>query len=217
LPSDHYIKEDEKFRETLSRAVDLASDGYLVTLGMRATWASPEYGYISPSSNNLEWSTVKRFIEKPTSEIASQYVRDGYFWNGGIFVWKAKAFLEEVKRHAPELIPEGVFPSEIIGDLAFKKLDFPPQAAGNDKQNAGGHMGLPLQAYFDAVPSISIDYAVMEKSDRVAVIPTNVGWSDIGTWESLHRLWKNERIKINETVVDAMHRTLGFAGAEARK
>lgn len=191
LPSDHYIKEDDKFREILLRAVNLAHDNYLVTLGMHATWASPEYGYIAPSSNALEWSTVKKFIEKPTSEVASQYMRDGYYWNGGIFIWKSKTFLEEVKKYAPELIPS----------------KFLVSIEGNGQ---GDGEAFSLSTYFDSVPSISIDYAVMEKSNRVAVIPTNVGWSDIGTWESLRRLWKNESLHINETVIDVMNRSLGF-------
>ena len=112
-------------------------------------------------------------------------MKEGYYWNGGIFVWKANTFLKEVEKHAAALLP---------------------------KNGAGSSNG-DISTYFDEVPSISIDYAVMEKSNNVAVIPTDVGWSDIGTWESLRRLSSGGEVKINRSVVEAMQRALGFVNS----
>ncbi len=161
VPSDHHIEDEESFREALVRATGLARDGYLVTLGMEPTWASPEYGYVCPETSDHGWSPVKMFEEKPDKVTAEKFLRAGYLWNGGIFVWKVSAFLKELEMCAPEVY------------LPLKSY-----------QAGYGFM----RDYFRAAPTISIDYAVMEKSKKVAVIPVAVGWSDVGTWDSVHRL-----------------------------
>ncbi|MFH0798586.1 MAG: mannose-1-phosphate guanylyltransferase [Pseudomonadota bacterium] len=161
LPSDHHIQDEDGFRKVLAQAVSLARDDYLVTFGMEPTWASPEYGYICPLEKNQGWSPVKKFAEKPDTQAAEKYRLEGYLWNGGIFLWKASVFLSELKLHAP--------------DCAVRLDAF---RAGYDF----------MREYFRAAPSISIDRAVMEKSGKVVVIPVSVGWSDVGTWESVHRL-----------------------------
>ncbi|HPM41317.1 MAG TPA: sugar phosphate nucleotidyltransferase, partial [bacterium] len=128
------------------------------------SWPSPEYGYIKPARRG-EWSEVSSFEEKPDTATAERYMKEGYLWNGGIFVWEAQIFLAEVASCAPSLvIPPGSDGARPISDLGVRR------------------------GYFESAPAISVDYAVMEKSRRVAVVPASVGWSDVGTWESVKRL-----------------------------
>ncbi len=177
LPSDHFIRDEEKFRGLIADAVALALTGRLVTLGMRASWASPEYGYIEPAFKGQGWSLVGKFVEKPSAKLASEYLREGYFWNGGIFVWRAKVFLDEVKMHSAELVPGGSF----------------------------DNFASSIDSYFDSVPSISVDYALMEKTRNAAVIPAEIGWSDVGTWEGLRRLHSDFKVEINPEVLSFMN------------
>ncbi len=152
LPSDHFIEDENGFKTAILSASSIAEDGYLVVFGVKPTWPSTDYGYICPVSQSTKWSPVRKFAEKPKKEVAEQYIKAGYMWNCGIFIWQASIFVSEIMKHAPE--------------LEFKK----------DKE------------YFDSVPSISIDYALMEKSQNVVVMPVDIGWSDVGAWESVDRL-----------------------------
>ncbi len=164
LPSDHHISDDEGFARVISLAADVASKGFLVTVGMTPSWPSPEYGYIKPARPG-EWSEVSSFEEKPDVATAKRYMEEGYLWNGGIFVWKTEAFLAEVASCMPSLLVH------------------------HDAAGMGPLSGLEARRrYFESAPAISIDYAVMEKSGSVAVVPASVGWSDVGTWESVKRL-----------------------------
>lgn len=172
LPSDHHIENEDGFRKALVQAVAIAGDGYLVMLGMEPTWASPEYGYICPSEKGAEWSHARRFAEKPDKQKAEKYQKEGYLWNSGIFIWKASVFFCELKLYAPDC------------------------AARLDAYQIGYKF---MREYFRTAPAISIDYAVMEKSEKVAVIPISVGWSDVGTWESVHRLM-DQGINVSECV-----------------
>lgn len=183
LPSDHYIKNKESFRKIIGKAIALADDGYLVTLGMKPTFASMDYGYICPERKCAEWSVVREFTEKPKADLAERYIKEGYLWNGGIFIWKASVFFDEIGRYATSLVPTG--------------LDMLPSS------------------YFESAPSISIDYALIEKSDRVAVIPADIGWSDIGTWESLYRLSRMGEVSILPEVDRAMRQSLGHVAQDA--
>lgn len=188
LPSDHYISNEAEFAEVLRKAVSLAAKGYLVTLGMKPTWASSDYGYIAPSRQASAWSEVERFIEKPDKAAAERYISAGYFWNGGIFAWRTEFFLEEIGKHAPEIHPDG-FKGE-SSKLKEKVFHF------------------SASSYFSSVPSISIDYALMEKSDKVAVIPADIGWSDVGTWEGLYRLHTQNNVCVSPEVVRIMNRVV---------
>lgn len=173
VPSDHHISDEESFRSIITQAYGLANDGYLVTLGMKPTWPSTDYGYICPNKDGVntlaadtpyrEWFPVKQFTEKPKKGIANEYIKQGFLWNGGIFVWRAGTFLDQVAKYAPELIFSTSHKSQIIShEVCYQ--------------------------YFNNARSVSIDYALMEKSDNVAVIFTDIGWSDVGTWESIDRL-----------------------------
>lgn len=181
LPSDHHIIDEDGFRCIIEKGIALAGDGYLVTFGMKPTFPSVDYGYIRPSDERAGWSPVRQFAEKPKEDVAKRYIADGYLWNGGIFVWKASVFMDEMRIHAPGLVPS---------DL-----------------NAG-----PL-AYFDSAKSISIDYALMEKSGKVTVIPADIGWSDVGTWEGLYRLSK-EGVVVESNAALIMRSELGFVSPE---
>lgn len=176
LPSDHHISDEDGFNDVLLKGVSLARDGYLVTLGMKPGWPSTDYGYISPKKSGSEWSDVARFVEKPDRITAENYLREGFLWNGGIFIWQTKMFLDEIKEYAPNLLPVTDHWSPIT--------------------------------YFTQVPSISIDYALMEKSTRVAVIPCDIGWSDVGTWESLNRLSNTHGVRIAPEAMKMMQKNV---------
>lgn len=168
LPSDHVIADAVAFREAVTRALPAAEAGALVTFGIRP--ASPEtgYGYIQ-MGEALEGGrvhAVARFVEKPTLEVAQAYVDGGqHVWNSGMFLFRASAYLRELERVEPAML------EACRGALA---------AARRDED----FVRLDATA-FRAAPSISIDYAVMERTDRAAVLPIDVGWNDVGSWSAL--------------------------------
>ncbi len=160
LPSDHVITNQERFAELAARALELADAGRLVTFGMTPTAPKTGFGYIE-----ADGELVVRFVEKPSPDKAKEYVDSGRFlWNSGIFCFQAGAMLSEMKQHAPELL---------------RKVE-----AALDASSANTNGGLELdETAFAEVPGISIDYAVFEKSDNVAVVRCDViGWSVVGSW-----------------------------------
>lgn len=169
MPSDHAIADAEKFRSAVAQTVPVARDGWLVTFGI--TPSSPEtgYGYIEMNDVKLgdsDLAAVRRFVEKPVRDAAKDMLRQGSFvWNAGIFLMRADRFLDALEQHEPEII----------------------EAARNAHAAAGRHGSLvsPDEAAFAASPSISVDYAVMERAHNVAVMPLDCGWSDIGSWDAL--------------------------------
>ncbi|WBX83076.1 mannose-1-phosphate guanylyltransferase/mannose-6-phosphate isomerase [Sphingosinicella microcystinivorans] len=167
MPSDHIINDVEAFRAAIARAQPLAADGWLVTFGITPDRPETGYGYIESAEPLAEGvQRVARFVEKPPLETAKAYLETGRFcWNAGIFLLRAGSFLAELRRHAPEI--------EAAARRAIA-------AAA-----AEGHIIRPDSASFLASPSDSIDYAVMEKADRVAVVPVEMGWSDIGAFGAL--------------------------------
>lgn len=167
LPSDHVIRDTEAFGASMQLAAAAAEEGRLVTFGMQPTSPETGYGYIQQGEAFSEGCfVVERFIEKPDAErAASMLAQGGYHWNSGMFVFKASVLLDEVKRLCPE-IHDGVAQavSQAKSETDFLRLD--------------------VEA-FSATPSASIDYAVMEHTDRAAVVPANLGWSDVGSWSGL--------------------------------
>ena len=161
VPSDHLIENQAAYEEVLKKAQELASQDQLVTFGIKPGYPETGYGYIE--ANGLE---VKSFKEKPTQEKAEQYLKAGnYFWNSGMFCFKAKAYLEELQKSAPDIYDQCL--------NAFK--------------NARTDTALRLNIDdMRAIRSESIDYAVMEKSSKVKVIPSDIGWSDLGSFDSLY-------------------------------
>ncbi|MEO7216919.1 MAG: sugar phosphate nucleotidyltransferase [Gemmatimonadaceae bacterium] len=162
--ADWAIADEAEFRATLTRAVTVARVEHgLVTVGIVPTRPDPGFGYIetgdlAPASGARR---VHRFIEKPTRERAVELCADSCLWNSGIFVWRVVDFLDEVRKHTPEIAP------------ALDELDGSADS---------------LSRFFAAVKPISVDVGVLERSDRVYVLPGDFGWDDVGTWASLHRV-----------------------------
>lgn len=170
LPSDHAIAHDAAFAAAVQHALPVAADDYLVTFGIAPTQPHTGYGYIrrgSPLAGRPKAYAVDAFVEKPDAPTAQGFLAaGGYYWNSGMFLLKASAYLEELRRHAPEIARQAA--------LAFEQA----------KQD---HDFLRLDAQaFRACPDISIDYAVMEKTGRAAVVEAaDLGWNDIGSWSAL--------------------------------
>ncbi len=168
LPADHLIADQPAFNAAVAQAVQLARQDFLVTFGIKPIRPETAYGYIE-----ADGSQVRRFVEKPDQATALEYVDTGnFFWNAGIFCVKAATVLSELATYAPELLT-GV---EACLAASYRR-------AGTQKCETGN---LELDAEtFAAIPNISIDYAVMEKSKRVAMVPCDIGWNDLGSWETL--------------------------------
>ena len=161
LASDHYVPDAAAFRRVMEAAVAAAAPGRIVTLGITPAGPSSAYGYIQPAGPGL--SPVAQFVEKPGRAEAERYLAAGYFWNSGNFVAPVRTLLAELRRFAPEVVAavEAALPN-----------------AGSDRVYALGES-------FGAATRISIDYAVMEKSDKVWVIPAPFEWSDLGAWDAV--------------------------------
>ncbi len=165
LPSDHVIADEEAFRAAVLSALPAAREGKLVTFGIVPTGPETGYGYIKASSGGAV-RAVDRFVEKPDAETALQYVQSGeYFWNSGMFLFKASRYLAELERLHPEMLAA----SRNAWQLARRDTDF----TRLDKDA------------FAAVPADSIDYAVMEKTNDAVVVPLDAGWNDVGSWTAL--------------------------------
>jgi mannose-1-phosphate guanylyltransferase/mannose-6-phosphate isomerase len=165
LPSDHVIADEAAFRAAVLRALPAAREGKLVTFGIVPTGPETGYGYIKAASGG-EVRVVDRFVEKPDAETARQYVGSGeYFWNSGMFLFKASRYLAELEKFNPAMLSA----SRTAWEQARRDADF---------------TRLGKEA-FTAVPSDSIDYAVMEKTADAVVVPLDAGWNDVGSWTAL--------------------------------
>ncbi len=163
-PSDHLIKDEKSYNQAILRAKELASDDNLVTFGIKPTFAETGFGYIEAVS--LEKEDVKAFHEKPDFQTATKYLEAGnYYWNSGMFMFKAGVFLEELQKHSPKIYETAL--------QAFKNStkDSVIRIKHEDMAN---------------IPEDSIDYAVMEKSDKVKVVASDIGWSDVGSFDALY-------------------------------
>ncbi len=161
LPADHVISDVVGFHEKIKTAARLAEDGYIATFGIKPDYPETGYGYIEGAENiGEEALNIKRFVEKPDEKTAQEYVKAGnYFWNSGMFAFKASVIAEEYKKLQP--------------GLYAKMEEFLAEPSR------------PRQVY-EQMADISIDYAIMEKTEKGAVLPSNFGWSDIGSWKSLY-------------------------------
>ncbi len=170
MPSDHAVKDDAKFVEAVRRAATVAATGRLVLFGITPTEAHTGYGYIHKGASiegfNGAAFAVEAFYEKPDTATARRYLNDGgYYWNSGIFVLNARAFLDEVGRLEPRILEAARSAlAHAEEDLGFVRLD---------------------RKAFSQSPNISVDYAVMEKTSAAAMLPIDVGWNDVGSWSSL--------------------------------
>jgi len=166
LPADHVLRDVEAFKQAVSAGLKAAEAGKLVTFGVVPDRAETGYGYIRRAAGEGPVFPVQQFVEKPDAATAEKYVASGdYYWNSGMFMFRAKVYLAELKRHAPAMLAA----CEAAVSGAARDLDF---------------TRLPKEQ-FAACPSDSIDYAVMEKTDGAVVVPLNAGWSDVGSWAAL--------------------------------
>ena len=171
LAADHLIADQARFAAAVEDAKALAHDGYLVTFGLVPTAPETGFGYIEMGSALTKGHAVARFVEKPDLDMAKAYLASGrYLWNSGMFCFKAGVFLDELSQTAPEVA--GAVDA-CWGVMAL--------------QSANDMVEIPADL-FKAVPDISVDYAVMEKSEKVAVVPGEFGWSDIGSWTAIREL-----------------------------
>jgi len=166
MPSDHSVRDGAAFRAAVAQAVPLAKAGMLVTFGIRPTEPNTGYGYIRTGDQLEAGFKVERFVEKPDAVTARKYLESGeYLWNSGIFLFPAKAYLDELGRRLPEMVDQCRRAlAEGANDLFFFRL---------------------AEAAFAAIAGQSIDYAVMEHTARAAVVPVEMGWSDIGSFSAL--------------------------------
>lgn len=171
FPSDHYIKDEKEFANVLKNAVKVAEDyDKLVTIGITPTFPSTGYGYINFDKNEIgKVKTVQKFVEKPNYEIALKYVKSGEFlWNSGMFVWKASTILDNFKRFLPKVNNAIEEIGQAMGTIAEKET---------------------IDRIYPTIPSISIDYGIMERSDDVVVLAGDFGWNDVGSWDTLGALY----------------------------
>lgn len=166
LAADHVIQDEQAFTDAVNQAVPLAEAAKLVTFGIVPKEAHTGYGYIKKGSQEGSGFVVDKFVEKPSSQVAHDYVESGnYLWNSGMFLFKASRYLEELEKFGPDIYESCVASADgLKSDLDFLRVN---------------------KEVFEKCPSESIDYAVMEKTADAVVVPMDAGWSDIGSWASL--------------------------------
>ena len=182
-PADHLILQEGKFLQTLLTALAAAQEpNRLLTLGIKPNRPETGYGYIQylPGSEDSQVLKVKTFTEKPNAKLAATFLESGDFvWNSGMFVWKVASLLEAFRKHMPDLAD--------VFEEGKSQLGTPTEADF-------------IGAAYTTLKSISIDYGIMEKSDQVYVVLGDFGWSDIGSWQSLHELREKDE---DQNVVEA--------------
>lgn len=164
LPCDHFIKDKERFLRLLKRGLEIADSGYIVTMGIRPTRPETGYGYIRARGKIKQSGCLRAraFIEKPDIKKAKRFLNDKrYFWNGGIFIFKAEVLLQEIRKFMPN---------------AFKSL----------MKLAGSPAAIAKEWHL--LPSLSIDYAIMEKTKKMALLPADFGWVDVGSWQAVEEV-----------------------------
>jgi mannose-1-phosphate guanylyltransferase / mannose-6-phosphate isomerase len=173
LPADHLITNIDKFNQAVESACAVANQGYIATFGINPEYPETGYGYIEENKANPITASaflVKRFVEKPNLDLATEYVKSGhYVWNSGMFCGKVSTFLKELEKYAKPLL-------DTTNECLVNSV--------TDKINSGTLIHLNNEL-FNKTENISIDYALLEKTDKAAVIPCSIGWSDIGSWLSV--------------------------------
>tara|TARA_Y100001936_G_scaffold250291_1_gene302692 strand:- start:193 stop:1623 length:1431 start_codon:yes stop_codon:yes gene_type:complete len=182
FPADHIVSKSENFIKVIQKARALAQNDFIVTLGIPPSSPETGFGYLKQGSgleNFEDTYRVERFEEKPSSSKARNFLEQGvYFWNCGIFIWKATTILEELKQYAPD----------IHSQLKILKGCI-QRSSGNLEHLELNKKGCEL---FSSLPNISIDYAVMEKSSNVVMIPADIGWNDVGCWNALDEVCEKD-------------------------
>jgi len=198
LSADHLINDNEKFHSVIKIASKLAKQDKMVTFGIKPTKAEIGYGYIEvDNANNNEFYKINSFEEKPSLKIAQEYFNSGnYYWNSGIFMFKASVYLQELKRFEPEIY--NICKKSLVKkskDLDFTRLD--------------------NEAFYKC-PDKSIDFAVMEKTDNGVVVPFEGNWNDVGSWEAL---WESKpkdsknNVNIGDVVINEVENSLIYSSS----
>lgn len=194
VPSDHSIKDVKLFSQTVKEGEILAEQGYIVTFGVKPSYPETGYGYINTSEVKLfDGFKVNKFVEKPDFETAQKYLQEGnYYWNSGIFMFKASVLLEEASKKAPEIYDK------------LKNFDFTKSSE------------IPYTE-FDKMPAISIDYAIMEKSDKIALVALKSDWNDLGSWKSIYDVSKkdeNGNVKIGHVIDEGSKNSFVYSSSK---
>jgi mannose-1-phosphate guanylyltransferase len=167
LPCDHFIRDKKKFQKFLKKATDIARQGYIVTMGIKPVRPETGYGYLESAEKikGLECLCVKKFIEKPALDVAKKIFRNKkYYWNGGMFIFRADTLLNEIKRLCPQVY----------------------RIISKERESE-------VKALWRKLPSLSIDYGVMEKTRRIVLLPADFGWVDVGSWQAVAGLIVKDR------------------------
>lgn len=178
LTADHHIANEEKFRKLLESAYEVAQQNKIVTLGISPSFPSTGFGYIQQGEalgeiNEFTYYQSKRFTEKPDIVRATQFLASGkYSWNSGMFIWKVEDALRDLERYQPAM----------YALLTYLQSNFDTP----DYQEK-------LFDIWEKMPRLSIDFAIMEKADNIAVIPVDIGWSDVGSWASLYDILPQDK------------------------
>lgn len=173
LPSDHYLENSRILANTVVRATPLANQGKIVAFGIMPDSPQTGYGYIRAGASLPEGFEIAEFVEKPDQETAGKMLQEGgYYWNAGLFLMSPRTYLAELKKYSPE-----------IAETVHKSIVKASQENGYIR---------PDEEAFLASPEDSIDYAVMEKTENAAMMPLNVGWSDLGSWEAFFQQAKKD-------------------------
>jgi mannose-1-phosphate guanylyltransferase/mannose-6-phosphate isomerase len=196
LPADHLVRDVAGFAAAVAAAAEAAAAGHLVTFGIVPDRPETGYGYLLRGADRGRWSLLERFVEKPDLPTAERYVASGrYLWNSGMFVLGAGAYLRELDRHAPAMLAacrEAVKTASVDADFTR------------------------LGAAFAAGPADSIDYAVMEKTDRAAVVPLDAGWNDVGSWSALYDVLDKDgagNVAVGDAIVEQCRDTYVLASS----
>lgn len=193
VPSDHLINDIAAFAETVRKGEKLAQAGYIVTFGIKPTYPETGYGYIKTAQCFETGFEVEKFVEKPDLVTAQEYLNSGkFYWNAGIFMAKISTLLDEFAKYEPEIF------------ATLKNLDF----SNSTKIN---------YSIYEAMPSISIDYAIMEKSDKIALIELESDWNDLGSWQSLYEIKpkdENGNVLTGKVVVDHVKNSFIYSQKE---
>ena len=175
LPADHIIKDENKFLSTLNKAIEFAeSSKGLLTFGITPARPETGYGYINFNKDEIKENIhkVKKFVEKPDLSTAEMYLESGeYLWNSGMFIWRSDVILEEIQKYLPAI---------------YKHLENIDEKIDEDELNQ------ILASIYPQMDSVSIDYGIMEKSEKVYVMEGDFGWSDVGSWETVYELNKKD-------------------------
>ena len=194
VPSDHLINDTEKFVNTVKYGESIAELGYIVTFGVTPSYPEIGYGYINVTDKHIEKGfKVNKFVEKPDVDLAKKYIEEGtYYWNSGIFMFKASVLLEELAKYSPDI---------------YSKLDNFDFSSSDE---------IPFTE-FDKMPNISIDYAVMEKSDKIALLKLESDWNDLGSWKSIYDVSKKDKdgnVKIGHVLDEGSKNSLMYSSSK---